>query len=281
MSISACVLASGSSGNATLVSSGDTHLLIDCGLVAKEIEHRLTQLGMQAADLSGILISHAHTDHFRSTGTIHARYGVPVYIDSEADRSIRRRRVRSSYSRVSFMAPVPSALGSVKIETFSTSHTVDGGEPIGFVLSAGGARIGVATDTGSFSDRAIRLLRGCQILIIEANYDEQTVSAKLSDSTFAVDWKYLKWVASSEGHLSNDQCARLLAETVTQQTQHVFLAHISENHNDPRRDNNSFEQASRTVTDFFRHQGLRLPSLYRTYRRGATEGRASISVSVD
>ena len=74
-----CVLASGSTGNAVYVSTETTCLLVDCGLVAKEIEARLTQLDVDPNRLDGILITHAHGDHYRSAGTIHARYGSDVY----------------------------------------------------------------------------------------------------------------------------------------------------------------------------------------------------------
>jgi phosphoribosyl 1,2-cyclic phosphodiesterase len=280
-SISVCVLASGSTGNATLVSSCDTHLLVDCGLVAKEVEGRLTQLGLHPSDLSGIIITHAHVDHYRSAGTIHCRYGVPVYTDLEADHAIRQRNSNGSYYRVKRPQQIPAAIGSIRVDVFATSHTVLGGRPMGFVLSAGGARVGIVTDTGSLSSKAIRMLRGCEVLVVEANYDPDIIRAKLNDPDYTIDWNYLRWVASGEGHLSNEQCAQLLLETVTRETQHVFLAHISENHRDRRRDNNSFERASQDICRACRREGLRLPVPHRTYRRDATEGQPSKLVTVD
>ena len=76
-------------------------------------------------------------------------------------------------------------------------------------------------------------------------YDPAILHPKLGDGRFSMDWNYLKWVASDEGHLSNEQCAELLAATVTRETRHVFLAHISENHWEARKDNNSFAVAKR------------------------------------
>jgi len=281
MSLSVCVLASGSTGNATLVSDGQTHLLVDCGLVAREIETRMLRAGFDPRGLAGVLITHAHTDHFRSAGTLAYRYGAPIYVDPAADRAIRERPSNGSYHRVRKSLPIPESIGGIRVETFATSHHVWGGTPVGFVLSAGGARVGVMTDTGTVSSEALKLLAGCQALVLEANYDKDTVSAKLGDRRYAMDWRYLEWVASDHGHLSNDQCAQFLARIAGTETMHVFLAHISENHADQRKDNNSFEKAEQTVREFFSREGLSLPPLHRTYRRGATEGQASILVRID
>jgi len=275
-----CVLASGSSGNATLVSDGETHLLVDCGLVAKEIDRRLGLIGFHPSQLSGILLTHAHIDHYRSAGTIHARHRVPVYVDPEADRAIRRRGDNGSYWRVGPIRPVPRSIGAITVREFANSHSVNGGVPSGFVLSAAGARVGVITDTGHATPQAVAALRGCEVIVAEANYEAEIVRGKLRDSAFSADWGYLSWVDSGEGHLSNAQCAELLAEIVTIDTRHVFLAHMSENHEDGTRDNNSFENARQAVMHFFQQAGLRLPDLHRTYRRGATEGQASTLVTI-
>ncbi len=281
MSLRVCVLASGSTGNATLVSDGQTHILVDCGLVAKEIEGRLGVLGIDPSDLAGILITHAHMDHFRSAGTIHARYGVPVHIDVSADKSIRQRASNGSYHRLKQIKPIDSEIGGITIENFTTSHEVWGGHPVAFVLSKGDARVGIVTDTGKVSRQGLDMLRGCQIMVVEANYDADTLTAKLNDRRYSMDWQYLRWVESDRGHLSNGQCAKVLAETVTAETEHVFLAHISDNHVEQHKDNNSYAQARKTVRDFFRREGLQLPTLHQTWRRGATEGRASTMVTVD
>ena len=58
-----CTLASGSSGNATLVSAGSTHILIDAGISVRRINTALKALGLSIADLSALLITHSHSDH--------------------------------------------------------------------------------------------------------------------------------------------------------------------------------------------------------------------------
>lgn len=276
-----CVLASGSSGNAVLVSDGETHLLVDSGLVAKEVVRRLGAVRMKPEDLSGILITHAHADHYSSAGTLHARHHVPVYIDQAADATIRMQGERTSFVRISKTSGIPPTIGTIGIEAFANSHSVSAGTPMGFVLKAAGARVGIITDTGVPTAAARRALAGCDVLVVEANYDAEIVAGKLRDGRFAEQRQYLAWVASDQGHLSNDQCAELLVQSCSPATRCVFLAHISENHHEADRDNNSFASAESAVRARFRREGIAPPAIHRTYRRGATEGQASRIVVVD
>lgn len=281
MPLKVCVLASGSTGNATLISDGQTHILIDSGLVAKETIARLAACGIAPHELAGIFITHAHIDHFRSAGTFFADHDVPVFADPYADRAIRQRSANASYNRVKRSLPIPETLGQLKITPFATSHHVWGGRPMGFVVEHAHRRVAVCTDTGTLDRSAVDTLRSCHAFVMETNYDAATLDAKLTDRRFAVDWEYLRWVKSDEGHLSNAQAAELLVELCTDDTQHVFLAHISENHSDMRRDNNSFELALHTVRERFARENRRLPQLHRTYRRDATEGQSSEVIVLD
>ncbi|MEX3613208.1 MAG: MBL fold metallo-hydrolase, partial [Burkholderia gladioli] len=60
-------LGSGSEGNALVVeaSSGTTttRVLLDCGFSAKELDRRLTRVGLGSGELDAILITHEHSDH--------------------------------------------------------------------------------------------------------------------------------------------------------------------------------------------------------------------------
>ncbi|MGQ9582258.1 MAG: MBL fold metallo-hydrolase [Thermoplasmatota archaeon] len=280
MGLEVCVLASGSSGNATYVSSGSTRLLLDCGVAARVIVERLAELGVSPRELDGILISHAHLDHFRSAGTLHARYGVRVFTRPATLRAIDRKASCGSFWRVRECRRIPEGLGDITIRTFDVPHGGrETGEPVGFVLESGGRRLGHLTDCGEAGPRIVEALRGLHGVVIEANYHRPTLLRKLEDPAFADLWPYLRWVDGPRGHLSNQQCARLLRRTLTAEATAVFLAHISENHHDPRRDNNDFETARGVVTRAIEETGLRTP-LHRTYRRGRREGRRSELVGV-
>ncbi|MGD8812237.1 MAG: MBL fold metallo-hydrolase, partial [Thioalkalispiraceae bacterium] len=72
-------LGSGSRGNATIIESGDTTILIDCGFSLKETERRLAMLGHDAALLDAILVTHEHSDHVRGVGPLARKHRIPVW----------------------------------------------------------------------------------------------------------------------------------------------------------------------------------------------------------
>ena len=74
------VLGSGSTGNAVLISSERTNVLVDAGLSAKEIVRRLREVGVDPADLDAILITHEHSDHAGGLRVLLGSVNCPVYI---------------------------------------------------------------------------------------------------------------------------------------------------------------------------------------------------------
>jgi len=282
MTLKICSLASGSSGNATWISTGRTSVLIDCGTAAREIVDRLGRIGAHPAELSGIFITHAHSDHYRSAGTIQARYHVPIYIDPATERAANVRGRSTSWRRVQDTRPIPEQLGDLGIEAVDTRHGFPPGEGrrAAFVLRHGRAKIGVVTDLGETDDALLSALQGVDALVLEANHDEEIIRRKLADHRFASDWQYLSWVLSDHGHLSNRQCAEALATLLTGRKCHVFLAHLSENHNDPRRDNNDFHRAQSCVRRFLEAEGIPVPHLHRTHRIGREASPPSVVVEV-
>ncbi len=281
MTLRICSLASGSSGNATFVSSGSTSILVDCGASARDVTARLESIGFHPSRLDGILITHAHTDHYRSAGTIHARHGVPVYVDTSTARALARRGMYTSWKRIGETRPVPERIGDLDILAFDTSHGfADEGRTVAFRIEHGRSRVAVVTDLGEMPDGLLRNLTSLDALVIEANYDEETLRAKLSDYTYARDWHYLNWVDGDHGHLSNSQCGEALAAILTDRPCHIFLGHVSENHQDERQDNNSHRRALAQVRRVLEREKIPMPEFHRTWRIGREPGRASDCVEV-
>jgi phosphoribosyl 1,2-cyclic phosphodiesterase len=282
MVLKICSLASGSSGNATYVASDRSSLLVDCGASAREVTNRLAAIGTHPSHLQGILISHAHGDHYRSAGTLHARYGVPIYVDPTTARALSMRGRGTSWRRVRETSPLPDRIGDIEVRPLDTSHGFppDEGRTVAFLLQNAGSRAGVITDLGVMTERIVRDLGRVDALILESNYDEARIRRKLSEAAFAADWPYLSWVMSDHGHLSNRQCADALAAIVRQPETHVFLGHLSENHHDPGRDNNDHRLAFDEVRRVFDQAGSPVPHLHRTGRIGREPSAPSALVEV-
>ena len=280
MGLRICPLASGSSGNATYISTGKTSVLVDCGTTRRDLVVLLDAIEVKPADLDGILITHAHRDHYKSAGSIHAQFGVPVFVDPATAWAAYRRGAGSSWPRIREPLPIPEAIGDLGIRTFDTQHgishhgftpagcPVDEGRTVGFVLEHRRRRIAIATDIGIMTPTVIEALCGVDAMIIEANYDDRTIEDKLSGKTgdFRTCADYLEWVRSDWGHLSNRQCGEALSAALTGKACHVYLGHMSVPHADPRMDNNDVEEAMRTVTGILRKTGAPMPHLHRTWR---------------
>jgi phosphoribosyl 1,2-cyclic phosphodiesterase len=265
-----CSLASGSSGNATYVASGRTAILIDSGSSAREVVARLHAIGADPSQLSGILITHAHIDHYKSAGTLHVRYGIPVFVDPSTARALRYRGQRTSWKRIREPRPIPEMIGDIAVRALDTSHGFPDrdGRTVAYLLESGRKRAGVVTDLGIPSREMVSALRGVDAIVLEANYEETIIRRKLSDPSFAGDWHYLEWVLSDLGHLSNRQCGEMLAAILTDRSRHVFLGHVSNNHHDPERDNNDHRRALSTIRRVLESAGIPAPHLHRTYRIG-------------
>lgn len=218
------VLGSGSKGNATLITSGCTAILIDNGFSGRETLHRLAQIGFEVTDLTAILVSHEHVDHIRGVGILSRQAGVPVYANPATHRAAGSALGRLA-AYCEFSTGSPFTIQDLRIHPFAVSH--DTVEPVGFVITDGRATLGYCTDTGMVSRLMAHRLSGCQGLILECNHDPDL----LANSHYP---PYLKQrVRSRQGHLANQEAATFLAGLMHHQLRHVTLAHLSEANNRP------------------------------------------------
>lgn len=217
-------LASGSSGNSSLIKGGRSALLIDAGLSGKGICTRLDSLGINPADLNGILVTHEHKDHVQSVGILARKYKIPVYVLEPCLNAMDIGPLPENCCQVLEQGAAFEA-GELKIELFPTSH--DSAASTGLICHHGETKVGFATDTGVVSPAMVRKLRGSAALIFEANHDEEML------------WHgryphYLKKrIAAPTGHLSNVDAGKALTEIIDDKTKRVILAHLSEENNLP------------------------------------------------
>ncbi|MCJ8501160.1 MBL fold metallo-hydrolase [Desulfatitalea alkaliphila] len=242
-SLSVCVLASGSKGNAIHVSDGRTAILVDAGLSGIEIQRRMAAADLSIADLSAIVVSHEHSDHVRGVGVLARRYGLPVHLSpgtEEAARGAIGHIPEISHFRIGRRF----AIGDLRIHPFATSH--DARDPGGFTIAVNGCKIGIATDLGIATGMVRQHLAGCALLVIEANHDPRM----LLEGPYP--WPLKQRIKGRDGHLSNQDAGRLLTELAHDALRHVILAHLSEINNTPDKARATVERTLETVACRFR-----------------------------
>jgi phosphoribosyl 1,2-cyclic phosphodiesterase len=217
-------LASGSKGNAILVCSQKTKILLDCGLSAKELTRRLQQSGVKANDLDAVVISHEHTDHVRGLGTLSRRFDLPVYLTQGTLDSLSPEI--GQLADVTLFQPGNSfVIGDMRIKPFAISH--DAQDPAGFILEHDAHRLGVCTDLGIATQLVRTRLQGCHGLILEANHDPEL----LFNGPYPLPLK--QRIRSRHGHLSNAESFELLQSIYHDALEIVLFAHLSEVNNQP------------------------------------------------
>ena len=160
MGLQICVLASGSSGNCTLVRSADTVLLIDGGLSARETGRRLESVGVRLDQVKGICISHEHSDHTAGARVLQQRHGIPLFANRGTFEALDEELQQLQWQI--FTTGCAFSVGNLRVEPFMVPH--DANEPVGFIVGDGAQHIGVATDMGCVThSRRITTWRCCKI----------------------------------------------------------------------------------------------------------------------
>jgi len=218
-----CLLASGSRGNSALIEADGCRILVDAGLSGREIERRLSSLQLAGEDLHAILVTHEHHDHVGAVGPLARRYDLPVYIDHQTHAALPKLGKVDNLKL--FSAGDSFACQGLSINSFSTTH--DAINPVGFVVESAEGKVGYATDLGMSTRLVSEHLRGCRVLVLEANHDEQM----LLDGPYP--WTLKQRIRSRHGHLSNNESRRLLEDVNWSGLEALFLAHLSEENNCP------------------------------------------------
>jgi len=263
-------IASGSSGNCTIVKNDNTTIMIDLGTGLKYVEQKLDEININKNEINGILLTHAHIDHYKSVGRFSLKYNTKIFTEKPTYETIISKDFKNPIKKVKNIFSIPDRIGSIDIISFPVSHggLIPAGYPVGFVFYSNSKKIGYLTDVGEVSNEGIELLKGCNEIFIEANYDRKIIESKLSNKKFFNQWWYLNWVNSPLGHLSNEQTAEALDEIVTNSTEKIFLGHMSINHNDYIRDNNQYTLARSIVINKLKNSRSYLPNILPTYRVG-------------
>ncbi len=223
-----CPLASGSSGNCIYIGSSDTHLLVDIGISGKKAESALNSIGLTGRDISGILITHEHSDHIQGLGVFSRKYGIPMYgtwATIEAISSIKSLgKIDPSLFKI-VRADEVFTLGDITVNPMHISH--DAADPVAYRFSNGSKNMAVCTDLGCYDDYTVDCLMGMDAMLLEANHDIRM----LEQGPYPYPLK--RRILGELGHLSNEASGKLLASVLNDTIRKIFLGHLSLENNYP------------------------------------------------
>lgn len=221
-------IASGSSGNCTYIGAGNTHILVDTGIAFKRIMAGLGGIDVAGQDLTGILITHEHSDHVAGLGVLARKLEIPIYASQGTIQALRRICALGEIDEALYH-PVPAdqefTIGDLTVTPFANSH--DAAEPFGYRVESAEASVAVCTDLGVYTDYTISKLKNLDAVLLEANHDVRML--QVGPYPYSLKQRIL----GERGHLSNEASGRLLGEILHDHMQYILLGHLSKENNMP------------------------------------------------
>jgi phosphoribosyl 1,2-cyclic phosphodiesterase len=232
------VLGSGSTGNSVLLAAGETRVLVDAGLSAKETVRRLALVGEDVSRLDGVIITHEHGDHAGGLRVLLKSLCCPVYVSGETREAYiserhgvsseePRKRVESLRDRVEEIESSKDfKIGAIDFHPFTIPH--DAADNFGFTATHEGVCVATLMDFGHITTLIMERLRGCAAIVIESNHSRDMLKA-----CDVYPWELKQRILSRTGHLSNEDVAEWLREGFDGTARHIVLAHLSQRANNP------------------------------------------------
>lgn len=219
------MLASGSKGNAALITSSRQRFLVDVGISCRALTARMKEIGVSPEELDGVFLTHEHSDHVKGLATFMKKYNVPVYSSAATWRAILLKEGKLERQRCRLISG-SLLCGDMRIDSFPIPH--DAADPHGYVFTSqtSGAKCTYLTDAGFITDTIREAVAGSSVLVLEANHDVEM----LKNGPYPLQLK--QRILSTRGHLSNDTAGIFLSQ-LPRLPEHVVLAHLSEHNNLP------------------------------------------------
>lgn len=214
---------SGSNGNCYYIGNETEAVLVDVGLTCKEVEKRMSRLGLSIEKIKAIFISHEHSDHIKGLAVFAKKYKLPVYISVATLKSSKLSLDEQNTFGLSHTQNIK--IGKLNITAFSKFH--DAADPYSFTVECNDVRVGVFTDIGSVCDRLVTQFKRCHAAFLEANY----CANMLANGRYPYFLK--QRITSGRGHLSNAQALDLFLNHRPDYMTHLLLSHLSKDNNDP------------------------------------------------
>lgn len=238
-----CSLYSGSSGNCILVGSDQSKILVDVGLPGKKIIEALERVKEDPKNIKAIFITHEHSDHIKGAGIISRKFDIPIYANqitwSAMDGKIGN--IKEKNIKVIDKRSL-TKIDDLEIQAFNTPH--DASSSMGYTIKSGDKAASIVTDIGTFTEEIRRNIVDSDIILLEANHDEEMVKF----GPYPYDLK--RRVLSEVGHLCNEDCGNAIAQIMNDgRYRRIVLGHLSNTNNVP-------ELAYKSVVNILDENGL-------------------------
>ncbi len=216
-----CVIASGSKGNCTLVQTECANTLIDIGMSCGYIEKHLETLGIDPGSIKNIFITHPHVDHVAGLKVFIKKHNPTVYLTSKMYSELSETIDFTNY----VLIEDDINIDDINVKAFKTSH--DAIDSVGYIVKNKDKEFVYVTDTGYINNKYFKLLANKNMYVFESNHD---VNMLMDNPNYPYQTK--QRILSDRGHLSNKDSSFYLSKLVGDRTQHIVLAHLSEQNND-------------------------------------------------
>lgn len=218
------VLASGSTGNAIYVENDEHSFLVDAGLTGKKMEQLFAEIDRDMKNLSGILVTHEHSDHIKGVGVLARKYKIPVFANAKTwDAMDSLLGVVPTDLKFHFDMETVKTFGSIDIQSFAVSH--DAADPMFYTFNEDGRKLVVITDTGYVSDRMKGHISAADAYVFESNHDVGMLQMG------KYPWSIKRRILSDVGHVSNEDAAVAMSEVVAEKQTQIYLSHLSKDNN--------------------------------------------------
>ena len=223
-----CSIASGSSGNCIYVGSDSTHILVDAGISYKKIEAGLNGIGLGVNDLDAVFVTHEHTDHTAGLGVLLRKKQIPVFASAGTIKGLKRTP-SLGYIDDDLLFPILAdfkvTVKDMSLKPMRISH--DANEPLAMRVYSEGKKAGIITDLGTYDEYTLGCLQGMDILLAESNHDVRMLEVG------PYPYPLKRRILSDRGHLSNENCGRMVSALLHDNIKHIILGHLSKENNLP------------------------------------------------
>jgi len=234
------VLGSGSTGNAVLISSDKTNVLVDAGMSAREILRRIHDVGVEPAALDGVLVTHEHGDHIGGLRVLLGTVKCPVFISqvtaeayydtraggTNGDSESSKRRTAMKGRTVTIESAQEFRIGDIDFQPFSVPH--DAVDNFGFVATNDGVKVATLMDFGHITPLIKENLTGCDAIVVESNH-----SRDMLRTCSVYTWDLKQRIMSHTGQVSNEDLSDWLTNDFDGRARNIVLAHLSQRANEP------------------------------------------------